>query len=262
MTGTVAALDLRLRRRSTIGYAIGMAVYMFVIVALYPSFKDDTSLNNFTEGNSTVAALFGATGSLTSPVGWMNANAYSNFLPLIVLIVTMGYGASCLAGQNEEGTLSLVVTLPRTRPAIVTEKSGALCLVALPIVVATLAVSLIGRAFELTINPWHLVGISVAVLLLGIDLGALTLLIGALTGGRGEALGIGSAVAAAMYLISSLAPVTDWVHPLRFVSLFYWAVGNGQLENGVDAAGIAILVGVAVALVVATATAFDRLDVR
>ena len=49
--------------------------------------------------NSTVAALFGATGSLTSPTGWLNANIYSNFLPLVVLLLTIGYGASAIAGQ-------------------------------------------------------------------------------------------------------------------------------------------------------------------
>jgi len=47
MSADVALLDLRLRRRSMIGYAVGMGVYGFVIVALYPTFKNDTSLNQF-----------------------------------------------------------------------------------------------------------------------------------------------------------------------------------------------------------------------
>ena len=68
MSADIARLDLRLRRRSLIGYALGMAVYALIVVALYPSFKDDTSLNKLTENGNTVAALFGATGSLTTPV--------------------------------------------------------------------------------------------------------------------------------------------------------------------------------------------------
>ena len=35
----------------------------------------------------------------------MNANIYANFLPLIILMLTIGYGARCLAGQDEDGTL-------------------------------------------------------------------------------------------------------------------------------------------------------------
>ena len=44
MAADVAFLDLRMRRRSLIGYSVGMAVYALVIVALYPTFKNDTSL--------------------------------------------------------------------------------------------------------------------------------------------------------------------------------------------------------------------------
>lgn len=262
MTAETARLDLRLRRRGTFGYAVGMAIYVFVIVALYPTFKDDVSLNDFTTGNPTLAALFGATGSLTSPVGWMNANVYSNFLPLIVLVITLGYGAGCVAGQDEAGTLSLVVTLPRTRRAILWQKAAVLALVALPTVVAVWAVALVGRALELTIDPWHLTGTTLTVLLLGIDFGVLAMLIGAITGTRGEALGISSGVAAAMYLISSLAPVTDWIKPLRFLSLFYWAIGNGQLEDGITIGQVGVLVAVAVVMLAFAVTAFDRLDVR
>jgi ABC-2 type transport system permease protein len=67
MSTDLARLDLLLRRRGTIGYALGMAVYMFVVVALYPAFKNDVSLNQFTEGKSTVAALYVAFRNLSSP---------------------------------------------------------------------------------------------------------------------------------------------------------------------------------------------------
>jgi hypothetical protein len=56
-----------------------MALYTFVVVALYPSFKNSTSLDNLS--GSTAAALFGVTGPLTSPGGWLNGNIYSNFFP-------------------------------------------------------------------------------------------------------------------------------------------------------------------------------------
>ena len=43
--GEITRLDLRLRRRSLYGYALGLGVYVLVIVALYPSFENDTSLD-------------------------------------------------------------------------------------------------------------------------------------------------------------------------------------------------------------------------
>lgn len=258
----VALLDLRLRRRATIGYTLGIAAYVFVIVALYPAFKDETSLNDLTNGDPTLGALFGLTGSLTSPSGWLNANIYANFLPLVILLLTIGYGAACVAGQDEDGTLSLVVTLPQSRRAILGQKIATLVLQALPVAVATLLLVLVGRTFDLDLGAGALVGTTLGVLLLGIDFGLLALLIGVLTGSRGAALGGTSAVAAASYLVSSLAPVTHWIHPMRAASLFYWSVGNDQLARGLSTGSTAVLACVGVVLAVASALAFDRLDVH
>jgi beta-exotoxin I transport system permease protein len=105
MLADITRLELRLRRRSAIGYAPGMALYTLVVVALYPAFKNSASLNSLS--GSTAAALFGVTGPLTSPGGWLNGNIYGNFFPLIMLLLTIGYGAACLAGQDEDGTLAL-----------------------------------------------------------------------------------------------------------------------------------------------------------
>ncbi len=262
MSLDITLLDLRLRRRSLIGYALGMALYTFVIVALYPTFKDDSSLNKFTENGSTVAALFGATGSLTSPTGWLNANLYANFVPLIVLLLAIGYGASSIAGQDEDGTLALVATVPVSRRRLVAEKFAAMSLQAVPVALVTMLGVLAGRGFELNVGIGGLAGVTVGVLLLAVDFGALAMLVGAATGSRGTALGVTSALAALAYIISSLAPVVHWLHPARFASPFFYAVGDGQLAQGLSAAWAGVLIGVAVVLAFASAMAFDRLDVH
>ncbi len=262
MTADVASLDLRLRRRSMYGYALGLAAYAFVIVALYPAFKNDTSLDKFTENGSTVAALFGANGPLTTPAGWLNANLYANFVPLIVLLLTIGYGAGCLAGQDEDGTLGLIATLPLSRRQIALQKTVAMAAQTVPVSVATLLCVLAGRGFDLTVGTEGLVGVTLGALLLGVDFGALAMLLGAATGSRGTALGITSALAAASYLVSSLAPVVHWLHPARFASPFFYAVGDGQLNHGLSAAWAAVLVGMAALAVGGCLLAFDRLDVH
>lgn len=256
----VTRLDLRLRRRAAIGYALGLAAYVAIIVALYPTFRHESGLDRFSD--STVAALFGANGSLTSPSGWMNANVYGNFLPLILLVLTLGYGASCLAGQDEDGTLGLLATLPVSRAGILRSKLVALVLQVLPAAVLTAVAVVAGRAADLDLGVGAVLATTLACVLLALDFGILALVIGARTGSRGTALGVASGVAAASYLISSLAPVTDWVHPIRFVSLFYWAVGNGQLKDGVGGTGFAVLVAVGVLLALAARPSFERMDIH
>lgn len=74
--------------------------------------------------------------------------------------------------------------------------------------------------------------IAVALVLMGLDFGLITMALGAATSRRGTALGIASGLAAASYLLSSLATTIGAIRPGRYLSLFYWSVGNGQITKG------------------------------
>jgi ABC-2 type transport system permease protein len=262
MRTEIARLDSGMRRRSVLGYSAGMALYALVVVALYPAFKSSTSLDKLIRDDPTGAALFGVTGNLTSSAGWLNGNIYANFLPLVMLLLTIGYGAAALAGQDEDGTLCLIVSLPVRRDAVVLEKVAALALQAAVLAAAVAVCVAAGRWFELTTSVANIASSSVAMLLLAVDFGVLTMAAGALTGSRGTAIGVGSAVAAASYLVSSLAPVVSWIEPARYVSLFYWSVGDNQIADGVTVADYAVLAGAGVCAVYAAILAFRRLDVH
>ena len=262
MRTEIARLDVRLRRRSVIGYSLGMALYTLVVVALYPSFKSSNSLDKLIENDPTISALFGITGPLSTSGGWLNGNIYANFLPLLMLILTLGYGASSLAGQNEDGTLGLVVTLPVRRATIVVEKIAAMVLQAVVLAAAVAVCVLVGRAFDLTVTFGNVAAISATSLLLGLDFGLVAMAIGARTGSRSTALGAGTALAAASYLLGSLAAVISWLHPGRYASLFYWSVGNDQIVQGASLSDYAVLVAVALASLYAATTAFQRLDLH
>jgi ABC-2 type transport system permease protein len=258
----VARLDLVGRRRAILTYALGMGLYALAIVALYPTFEHTTGLDNFTKDAPTVAALFGATGSLISPSGWLNVNLYANLFPLLVLLATIGYGAACLAGQDEEGTLAMVAVLPIRRHRIAIEKVVAMCIQAALIVMVVTAVIALGHFFDIAVGAADLWGASLGVALLGIDFGLVAMAVGAATGSRGNAIGVASAIAAASYLVSSLAPVVAWIRPARFASLFYWSVGNKQLTVGFNLGELAVLAVTGVVLAAVTVAAFERLDLH
>ena len=262
MRTDVALTDLRLRRRSMLWFAVGLAAYAFLLVAMYPSVKSDAALGALTSDNPTVAALLGVSGSLTAPHGWINGDLYANFLPLMILLMTIGYGSSAIAGQSEDGSLGLVATLPISRRRLVAEKSAVLALLAVPLAVTTLAVVLLGRAYELTLPVGAVTGATFAVLVMGVDFGLIAMIIGILTGSRGLALGLTSALAAASCLVSSLAPVIGWARTLRPVSLFSWALGGHPLTDGPSTASYVVLILVGVGLYVAAVALIERLDIR
>ena len=262
MRSEITRLDVSLRRRSILGYTIGLALYAFVVVALYPAFKHSNSLDSLVKNDSTAAALFGVSGPLSSSGGWLNGNIYANFFPLIALLMTIGYGAAAIAGQDEEGTLCLIATLPTPRAMIAAQKIAAMALQAAVLAAAVAACVLIGKSFQLTVGIKEALAISLAVLLMALDFGLLAMAIGALTGRRGTAIGITAAAAATSYLVSSLAPVVSWIHPARYASLFYWAVGDNQIVGGVSLADYAVLLAVALLTAWAAIAAFQRLDLH
>ena len=221
-----------------------------------------TQLDSFVRSDATAAALFGVTGKISSSGGWLNGNLYANFFPLVMLLLTVGYGAACIAGQDEDGTLGLLTTLPVRRSAVVAQKAAAMALQAAGLALVVWACVLAGRSFGLSITPFTALSMSVGVGLLGLDLGFIAMAVGALSGKRGTALGAGVALAGVSYLVSSLAPVTSWLRPARYASLFYWAVGNNQVSSGVSAADFAVLAVVGLAALAITVAAFRRLDLH
>ncbi len=262
MHAEISRLDLRLRRRSVWGYAVGVGAYAALIVVLYPSFRSDTSFDRLVGANPTVAALFGVSGSLTSPSGWMNANLYTNVVPLFALLLTIGYGAAAVAGQNEDERLGLFAALPLSRTAIMAQKLLSLLVLSTPVAFVTGLMAVAGRHYDLDLGLGALLGVTVGVVLLAFDFGALALALGCLTGSRGVALGVTAAVAAAAYVISSLSGVVHWVHQLRDLSPIYWSVGQNQVGAGLAAGSLAVLLLTGLVLAVASLWAFKRLDLR
>jgi ABC-2 type transport system permease protein len=258
----IAWLDLSNRRRSLIGYCLGMAVYTLVVVAMYPAFKTSSSLDKLIASDSTAAALFGISGSISTSSGWLNGNIYANFFPLVLLLLTIGYGAACLAGQDEDGTLGLLAVLPVRRAVIVANKAIAMAAQAAALAATVAVLVIIGRSFQLSTTAANVVSVSAATFLMGLDFGLVTMAAGALAGRRGTAIGAGTALAAASYLISSLAPVASWIRPARYVSLFYWSAGNSQISHGVSAGDYAVLIAVGACALAAAMLAFRRLDIH
>lgn len=69
-------------------------------------------------------------------------------------------------------------------------------------------------------------------------------------------------MAAASYLVSSLAPVVSWIRPARCLSLFYWSVGDNQITSGVTIGDYAVMLAVGVCALYAATRVFRRLDLH
>jgi ABC-2 type transport system permease protein len=142
------------------------------------------------------------------------------------------------------------------------QKASAMTLQALLLAAAVTVCVVIGRGFQLTVGAGDAVAIAVALTVMGVDFGLIAMAVGAATGRRGTALGIAAGLAAASYLLSSLASAITAIRPGRYLSLFYWSVGNDQISNGVSAADFAVLVLSGLCALSIAVVAFGRADLN
>jgi ABC-2 type transport system permease protein len=261
----VLARSLAERRRSTIGWVVGVAAYTLLNVAVYPQVKQQSGLNDLMKDYPpALMAMFGIDAKsmdLTSSVGYLGSQL-GLIGPLLLVMVGVAFAASTLAGEEESGTLGLVLSYPVTRGRVVLEKAAGLVVVVGVVGLGLMASIVAGRVFELEIPVRGLVGFCAAVVLLGVLFGLIALAVGAATGSKSLATGVSATVAGATYLISSLSSVVPGLRPLRWISPFWYATGSNPLANGLGLADLAVLVGLSAVVLVLAVVVFDRRDLR
>ncbi len=262
----VAALvlkSLRDRWRSLMWWSIGLVGISAMQLAVYPSVQKDTAAfeqlaESFPE---PLKVMFNMT-DYTTGAGYLGVEMFSFMVPLALIAVAVAHGAGATAAEEEKGTADLLLTLPVRRVQVLLSKATGL-LVAVSALAATTFVALAvgSRLVGLDISLGHLAAGVVETGLVAVLFGAVALLIGALTGSRGAALGGGIALALTAFLVQQLAPLASWLEPWRVASPWYWALGHEPLKTGMAWGWAGVLVTATVALVGLAVLAFDRRDV-
>src|ERR1700675_2617743 len=124
----VARKTLRDQRRALTGWAIGMAALVLMYTAFYPSVKSNAAkLNQYIQTlPEALRNIIGRAGNFSSPAGYVQSELFSIMGPLLLLILAIGAGARALAGEEEAGTLDLLLVTPLARRRVVGEKSAAM----------------------------------------------------------------------------------------------------------------------------------------
>jgi ABC-2 type transport system permease protein len=200
---------------------------------------------------------------VSTPAGYLNIELFTFMLPLIIMAVTLTAGAGATAGEEEHGTLELLLANPIPRWRIVAEKAlGSAVLSAILCTGIWVALALSARLIDIDIALDRIAGALVSVWLLVCTIGGVALLLGALTGSRVAAIGIAIGVAVAGFFVNALAPLADVLEPLRPFSPHYHYMGYDPLTNGLDAGHAIVLAATFLVLVVAAAVAFERRDLH
>ena len=263
MTTALVVKSFRDRWRSLFWWAVGLTTMAGFQLAVYPSIKSDVAAyEELADSFPEAMKLFFDIENYTSPEGYLNVEMFSLIIPFIFLSIGVAAGAAATAGEEEKGTLDLLLALPVRRTAVVLDKFVALTLSLVVMALVTLTVILVGsRLVGLEIGLGPLVAGTAASLLIGLLYAAVALVLGAASGRRGVALGGAVALALGAFLLESLAPAASWLEPWQPLSPWYWLLGNEPVRNGLDLGLTALAVAVTAVLVAAAVLIFRRRDI-
>lgn len=224
---------LRDLRRALLGWSIGIAALVLVEAAVWPSFRDMPDIEDLmAQYPDYMKELFDVE-SMTSGLGFMNAELFSLLLPALFVTYAIGRGARLVAGEEDAGTLDILLVTPVSSTRVLLDKALALLTSVLVLGVALWVVTMgASSAIGMGIDAGEAATGALAQVLLGAEYGALALTIGAAAGRRSVAVAAPAALAVAAYVLHALALLVPEVEPWQELSPFHQAIADGPLGAG------------------------------
>ena len=249
-------------RRSLLGWVIAIVGAGTMYASFWPTMRTPEmkqALDSYPQG---VLEAFNYS-DLSSAAGYLGSSVYGLVVPLLVVAFAIAAGTRAVAGDEDAGTLDLLLAHPVGRSRLALERVGALAVTVLGItaLLGLTMVALSGPAKFDGIGAAGFGAMTVHLALFGITFGTLAFAVGAATGSRGMALGLSAGVAVLAYLANSVLPQVESLTWAQNLSPFHWYLGNSPLVNGLQPGGTALLLGAAVVLTAAGTWAFNRRDV-
>jgi ABC-2 type transport system permease protein len=261
MLANVFLKTLRDQRRGLLGWGIGVVFLVAAIGAIWPSIRGMPNLGEFVANYPEALKRLFSLDAITTGSGFMNAELFTLMLPVLFIVFGIGRGARLIAGEEEDGTLDVILVTPVSTSRLLLQKAAALAVSIIALgVLLFVATALSSLAYSMDIGAAAAATGSLAMVLLGIEYGWLALAVGAITGRRVNAIAVPATVAFAAYVLYVAGLFVHAIEPWQPLSPFHQALNGGPLGAGLPAAyawmAVAAVFFVGVALPI-----FDRRDI-
>lgn len=244
-------------------WSVVAGIFAAFYLSLYPSIGAVQEMQQLLDSMpSALRAMFAAEGvDISTPAGYLNVELFTFVIPLLVFAVTLTAGGGATAGEEERGTLELLLANPIARWRVVLEKFAAMAVLGAVVVGAVwIALAVTAQLADIDLALDRVAGALASAWLLGIAMGALTMAIGSLTGNRMLSIGVALAIVVLGFFVNALGPLVEALEPWRVVSPHYHYLGYDPLANGLDPSHGAALLAMTVVLLVVAIAVFERRD--
>ncbi len=222
--------ELQRRRTAIIWWTVGSVAMTVVIIALFPSIRDQAAelnkvinqlpqeLRGLKTGNSSSV-------NVGDPVGFLNSQLFYATLPLIWIILAITRGVSLLGREESSHTLELLLARPISRTKLLVAKLLSFVL-EFGIVTGTTLLSIIVLAplVDMDIGASRLTVTTIYTALFCMSFGLIAFAMQAASSiTRRAATATAVVIGFGGYLLASLSSLTDWLAlPVKFLPYHYF----------------------------------------
>ena len=248
---------LRDLRWQVLWYGLGLALMAAVVVYIYPSYSGQ--LSDF-EIPEALKAMIG-NADWSTGTGFISAEMLS-WTPIVLVIFAITSGSAALAGEENNGTLDLLLATPIDRSRVFMEKLAGLVLADAGIALIMYAGWLISVPFvAIDVGLGDLAVATANQLPLVLVFQSFALFATMNLPSRGLATGASVAFAIISYFVSYLAALVDVLEPFRQLSVFYHYHGTEVLDDGIHVPGLSLLLLIFIVLTYFAWRGFERRDI-
>ncbi len=262
VTRTVTAKTLWDGRRAVLGWAVSIAGVGAMYGAFWPTIDTPEMQQAMRSYPKALLEAMSYT-DMTTASGYIGSAVHGLLGAALMAVLAIQQGSRAIAGEEEDGSLDLLLAHPISRARLALERFGALA------VTVAIAVTLLWVALVAISGPARLDDISVAgfaaasvqLALFGLTLGSVAFAVGAATGRRATAMAVASTVAVLGYLANGVFPQFEPLRWTRDVSPWNWLLGGAPLRNGLQLADCGLLLATTMVFVSLGTWAFTRRDI-
>lgn len=218
--------EIKFRRNAILTWGLALCFFPIVYLGIYPQLAEEME----SLADLEVYQLMGVSlGSLEDFIG----SVLLLFVPLILSIYAVVNGTGTLAGEEEDGRLEMIVTLPLPRWQIITAKAIALSLATfLILVIVSLATAAVFVSIESQLDT-DLTAMTLFIAVLStwplvFAMGMISLFLAAFSARRRIASAIGIALIVVSYFGNNLTQMVSSIEPLRPLFLFNYLDFTGR----------------------------------
>jgi ABC-2 type transport system permease protein len=201
--------------------------------------------------------------SMGSVAGLVGMAVFTLLSPLVLVIYAIAMGTGAAVGEEEGGTLALLLANPISRARVLLAKSAVVIIGVLVIVITVwLGIGAIAGLVGIDMSGQDTLAASVHLAALALLFGSLALAVSAWTGSSALGLGVAGITAVVSYVVNTWLPIVRDLADLARLSPWHLYAGADALRRGIDPLLLGIALTAAGTLFAASFVGLRRRDLR